>query len=126
MKISASIQESVLNATSKALATNGQEGLNVVPVSVVHVTDNSIWLFDFFMDKTVKNISNHPQVALTCWGGLSGVQIKATASYITDGDDFVSAKNYILQEFPERVLKGLLILKPESYYDISVATPKNI
>ncbi len=91
MSISPNIASFLSSAEAKAMATNGPSGINVVPVSMIKVADEAIWLFDFFMDKTVKNIQTEPKVALTAWTGMTGVQIKGVITYITSGEDFEEA-----------------------------------
>lgn len=114
------IHEIIRNAEAKALATTGPAGLNVVPLSMVKVNDGStIWLFNFFMDKTVKNLAAEPFVALTCWSALRGVQIKGDATYTTSGTDFDAAANWVASQNPKRVIKGLIALVPTEIYDIS-------
>lgn len=123
MEITDTIKDSVLKATAKALATNGPAGLNVVPVSVVAVTAEAIYLYDFFMDKTRKNLSKfNTPVALTCWEGLTGVQIKATASYVNNGEIFDAAVIEMSEKFPDRTLKGLVALTPKACFDVSADT----
>ena len=53
------------NATSMALATNGEDGINIVPLSSWTVHEDKVLLYDFFMNKTAKNCKNNPKVALT-------------------------------------------------------------
>lgn len=66
MTINDSVKYIILNATSKALATYGSAGINVVPVSSVQVVDNAIWLIDYFMEKTSQQIQENPNVSLAC------------------------------------------------------------
>jgi predicted pyridoxine 5'-phosphate oxidase superfamily flavin-nucleotide-binding protein len=117
--LSEQIQAALLNAEAKALATIGPAGLNVVPVSVIDVTEDNIFLFDFFMGKTVENIQAEAQVALTAWAGLTGVQVRATAEYISDGEVFDVANETMKEQYPERVLKGVLVLTPKAVYDVT-------
>jgi predicted pyridoxine 5'-phosphate oxidase superfamily flavin-nucleotide-binding protein len=117
--LSPTISEALHTAEAKALATSGPGGINVVPVSMIKVNDDSIWLFDFFMDKSAKNVELSPQVALTAWSGMKGVQIKGTAEYLTSGPDFEEAVRFVASENPSRVVKGLIILSPTEIFDIS-------
>lgn len=113
------VTETIISAAAKALATGGPEGINVVPVSVVTVVDDTIYLYNFFMHKTIANILVNPEVSLVCWSGLSGIQVKATARYLTRGDEFVQAKAEMKERFPERTLSGVLVLSPRVVYDVS-------
>lgn len=118
------IQTTILKATRKALATYGDNGINVVPVSMVRIVDNQIWLFNFFMGKTIKNIQENPLVALSCWDGLCGVQIKASVEYMTEGDQFEEAVTWVAEKNPDRVVRGLLILTPTGGFDVSADREK--
>jgi predicted pyridoxine 5'-phosphate oxidase superfamily flavin-nucleotide-binding protein len=69
--------------------------------------------------KSAKNIEASPQVALTAWTGMKGVQIKGTAEYLTYGPDFEEAVSFAASENPSRVVKGLIILSPTKIFDIS-------
>ncbi|MCA9363070.1 pyridoxamine 5'-phosphate oxidase family protein [Candidatus Kaiserbacteria bacterium] len=119
MKISPKISDIVRTAKAKALATVGDDGVNVVPVSTIKVNDSSIWLFDFFMKKTTENIKENKSVGLACWTDLTGVQIKAEVEYVNEGELFTEATAWVKNECPDRVVKGLLILTPTQICDIS-------
>ncbi len=109
----------VVTAPMRALATHGSCGLNVVPVSVVTTLDTDIILYDFFMDKTIKNIQSSSQVSLVAWDGLSGIQLKGNAEYLQSGDAFVAATKSMQQRFPERTLRGIVRFTPTTVYSVS-------
>ena len=114
------ISENILSAESKALATQGATGINVVPVSTIYITpDGEIILVNYFFKKTLENILAHPEVALVCWSGMAGYQIKGTVAYITEGELFEHIKNRVYQALPDRVVQGILVLTPGEIYDIS-------
>jgi len=119
MSLSNKVIETLTTATAKALATTGPDGVNVVPVSMIKVNDDSIWLFDFFMDKTTINVAANSTVALTAWTDMVGVQIKAEAEYVTKGTLFEEATAWVKTQNPERVTRGLLVLTPTAVFDIS-------
>lgn len=66
MTIDDSVKYIILNATSKAFATYGSAGINVVPVSSVQIINDTIWLIDYFMGKTSQHIQENPAVSLVC------------------------------------------------------------
>jgi len=117
--LSPAVQECLVTATAKALATTGPASLNVVPVSMINVTETEIWLFDFFMGKTVENIMNEPATALTAWTDMVGIQVKGHVTYHTRGDRFDEGVAFVQSQNPERVTKGVLIITPTHVYDIS-------
>lgn len=119
MQFSNTIITVIETAEAKALATMVNGDLNVVPVSMIRVLPAAIWLFDFFMDKTAENIKTSPQIALTTWSGMKGIQIKGTASYITEGSLFLEAVDWVKAQNPERITKALIVINPERIYDIS-------
>ncbi len=121
MEFSQKIADSLLAADSKALATNGSHGLNVVPVSSIRIVDGKIWLINYFFKKTLENILAQPDVALVGWKGFEGYQVHGTVEYVTDGELFEDAKEWVAERLPDRVVKGLLIITPKEVYDISPA-----
>jgi len=111
----------LLNAEAKALATCAGGDLNVVPVSSIKVVDGKIWLIDSFMEKTRENLRESPSVSLACWKEMIGFQVKGTCTYVTEGSDFDTAREWIKTLLPERMVKGLLIIDPGAVYDIAPA-----
>lgn len=108
-------------AEQKVLATMGSDGPNVIPLSMVEVASDRIYICDCFMDKTVANIRNETRVALAFWKGFEGVQIKGSVSYKTEGAEFERFRNWLLERHPDRTLRGVLIVVPTAVYDIAPA-----
>ena len=119
MSLSNKVIEALETAEAKSLATVGQDGVNVVPVSMIKVNEDSIWLFDFFMKKTEANVRANPKVSLTAWTDMTGVQMKGDVNYVTKGDEFDASVEWCHTQNPERVVKGLIVLKPTKIFDIS-------
>ena len=119
MELLPQVIEEILQADNKALASYGKHNINVVPVSTIRIVDNKILLMNYFLKKTLDNIVKNPHIALSCWKGLSGYQIKGTVEYIEDGDIFEEAKEWVKRNVQNRTLKGLLIITPENVYNIS-------
>lgn len=113
------VKNIVLSADSKALATCGDEGINCVPVSTVDYIDGDIWLYDFFMERTRLNIESNPRCSLACWKAMKGIQIKGDAVYLSSGDLYDKALIIAQKKHPDRVLKGLIILKINSVYSVT-------
>jgi len=124
MNLAPDIRSVIANASAKALASYGPAGLNVVPVSTVRVNIESVWLFNFFMDKTVRNIAEAPTVALACWDDLTGIQLRATAEYFTKGKVFTEAAAWVAPKHPDRTLRGVLVLTPTACYDVTADLKK--
>lgn len=113
------IEQFILEATSKALATNGEHGINVIPVSTIKVVDGNIWLINYFMDKTLQNIASNKNVALVCWLKMMGYQIKGEIEIFTEGENFEEAVKWVKEILPDRNVRGLLVLHPKKIFDIS-------
>ena len=113
------VKKFLLSADSKALATYANEDINVVPVSTIMVEDDEIWLVDYFMYKTVKNILQNENVSITAWKDLYGYQVKCKAKYETGGVKFDKVVEFVKQILPDRLVKGVLILSPKEIFDIA-------
>ena len=105
---------------SKALATSGPHGINVVPVSAIRVTDEYVFLFNFFMRKTAQNVQSRSEVSLVAWQGSEGYQVKASCEYFTDGAVFADAQEWVSEHHPTRELRAVLRLSPTQVFDISL------
>jgi len=119
MRITPTVQTILETAPAKAFATTGLDSINVVPVSMIRVNESSIWLFDFFMDKTADNVRTSSTCALTAWDDMKGIQIKGDATYVTTGESFDEAVDWVYTQNPDRIVKGLLIVNPATIFDIS-------
>ncbi len=124
IKIPDNVMEIILHADGKALATTGESGVNVVPVSSIRISDNQIWLINYFMNKTYQNIVKNPNVALACWKGLEGYQIKGKACIHTKGLLFDAARAWIAEILPDRIVRGLIIISPQEIYDVSASAER--
>ncbi len=120
MQLSAACVETLLHAEAKALATKSSAGeVNVVPVSTLKMVGDEILLVNYFFGQTLENIQSNPEVALAYWKGLEGYQLKAVARYETTGALFDEVVMWIKEILPSRVVKGIVILTPQSVRDIS-------
>lgn len=108
------------NADGKALATQHvDDGVHVVPVSVLYVHAAHITLVNFFMGQTIENITANPNVSLAAWRDSSGCQIKAIAEHHESGDIFDEVVADIATTMPDRTVRGVLTLTPQEVFDIS-------
>lgn len=121
MIVSPEVVNVILTAESKAIATNGPHGINVVPFSTVFVINNTIWLINYYFNKTAKNVQSDPSISLVCWKGFSGYQIKGSTEYLESGDLFDRAKRMVAEILPNRIVKGLLVITPTEVHDISLS-----
>ncbi|PWR70069.1 pyridoxamine 5'-phosphate oxidase family protein [Methanospirillum stamsii] len=97
------------------LATASKSGIpNVAPMgSVFLIDDETIWIGDNFMQKSLQNVLENPKAALYLYGpGAKGCfQIKADVTVKTSGDEHAKLKAMIQEKKPNLSVKSLLILK---------------
>lgn len=107
------------------LATATKDGVpNVVPVGAKKIIDDeTILISDQFFTKTLKNMKDNPQVAITTWDKFEGYQIKGTVAIETSGQRFEETAKWIEEigkslNLPLRS-KGAVILKVTEIYSVS-------
>lgn len=122
MQLPHEVAEFIKSAGSKTLATIGEDGPNVVPISMVSLDGEHIVISDCFMDKTRQNVQKDPRAALAFWQGMEGMQLKGEITYEKDGDRFGQYAAKLAEDHPDRQLCGVLVFAPEKVYDLS---PKN-
>ena len=119
MKLPSEIVAVIQEADNKALATVGEDGPNVIPLSMVIVDGDNLIICDCFMDKTVKNVQGDSRVALAFWKGFVGVQIKGRVSYETSGEYFDRYTDWLKEKHADRTLRGVLVVSTEHVYDLA-------
>lgn len=107
------------------LATASKDGMpNVVPVNAKKIIDDeTILISDQFFNKTLKNLKENPQVAITIWDKLEGYQLKGTVTIETSGKRFEETAKWIDEMAKKLNLpiksKGAVILKLTEIYNVS-------
>jgi hypothetical protein len=119
MQLPSEIIKMIEEAENKVLATIGEDGPNVIPLSMVIVESDDIIVCDCFMDKTVKNLSHDSRVAISFWKGFAGVQIKGHISYETTGERYDRYTKWLKGKHPDRTLRGVLVITSEHAYDLA-------
>jgi predicted pyridoxine 5'-phosphate oxidase superfamily flavin-nucleotide-binding protein len=104
-----------------AIATASKSGIpNVAPMSTVQiVADDTIWIGDNYMVKTLANVKENPHLALYIWDPEKKrcFQIKGTVTVKTSGPDYEKIKAQIKAKGPHYPAKGLLIVKVTEVFD---------
>lgn len=124
-KLTQRIKEIIEKQETIVLATATKEGLpNVVPVNAKKIIDDeTILISDQFFNKTLKNLKDNPQVAITIWDKLEGYQIKGTATIETSGKRFEETAKWIDEVANKLNLpiksKGTIIVKLTEIYNVS-------
>jgi len=103
-------------ATIKAfpVATASKDGWpNVVPIGFVElVDDETIWIADNFMKKTLANLRENPKAAIYVWGPETKgcFQIKGDVSIVTEGEDFQKMREIVLAKMSQAPAKSLIVV----------------
>ena len=81
------------------MATASKDGIpNVVPIGFCQlVDDETIWIVDNFMFKSLTNLKENPNVAIYVWGPDTGgcFQIKGKANIIDSGEKFEKMRSIV-------------------------------
>ena len=107
------------------LGTADSNGVpNVVPVGAVRILDDeTILISDQFFKKTLANLRENPNVAISFWEMGEGYQIKGIAAVHTEGKIYEETAEWIrkLSEKIGRPLKskGAVVIKIKEIYSVS-------
>lgn len=97
------------------VATASKKGMpNVAPIAfVVLVKDDTIWLADNFMQKTLLNVRENPHSAIYLYDSDSKkcFQVKGSIDVKTSGEDYEKMRKMVLEKKPDLPAKSLLVMK---------------
>ena len=105
------------------VATASKDGWpNVVPIGFVElVDDETIWIADNFMKKTLANIKENPKMSVYVWGPETKgcFQIKGEVELKTEGPEFSQMQETVRSKMAKAPAKGLMVLKICEVYTCS-------
>ena len=121
------LNEEMKTAFSKVktfpVATASKEGVpNVVPIGFcMLVDDETIWIADNFMIKSLANLEENPNVAIYVWGPETGgcFQIKGKATVISSGEKFDKMKAMVNAAKPGLPAKTLIEVEISEVFQCS-------
>ena len=97
------------------VATASKSGVpNVAPIAFVQIAgDDTIWLGDNYMVKTLANVRENPKMAIHFWDPDTKkcFQVKGTVEVKTSGPDYDKVKAMIKAKNEKYPAKSLLVLK---------------
>jgi len=124
-KMTDRMKETFEKVENVILATTTRDGVpNAVPMGAKKIIDDeTILLSDQFLNKTLNNMKENPQVAVTFWSGFEGYQLKGTITIETSGERFDETADWIdkmgkAMNFPLKS-KGAVIMKISEIYGVS-------
>jgi len=115
VKLNADMKEAFSKMKVFPVATASKDGTpNVAPLAMVRLYDDeTIWITDNFMNKSMTNLRTNPKVAVYIWGPeIKGCfQIKGVASIKNSGKEYEEMKEDINRKRPELPARSLVIVK---------------
>ncbi len=115
VKLNADMKEAFSKMKVFPVATAAKDGTpNVVPLAMVELhNDETIWITDNFMNKSLSNLRINPKCAIYIWGPeIKGCfQIKGVTSIKTSGPEYEEMKANINRKRPELPARSLVIMK---------------
>lgn len=102
------------------LATASKDGRpNVVPIGAFKLLDDETLLIsDQFFNKTLANMRENPQVAISYWGDKGGFQLKGTVTLHTDDDIFAQDVAWMKELRPTLVPKSAVVMTITDVYTV--------
>jgi predicted pyridoxine 5'-phosphate oxidase superfamily flavin-nucleotide-binding protein len=115
VKLNADMKEAFSKMKVFPIATASKDGTpNVAPLAMVSLHDDeTIWITDNFMNKSMTNLRTNPKVAIYIWGPeIKGCfQIKGVAAIKNSGNEYEEMKADINKKRPELPARSLIIVK---------------
>jgi uncharacterized protein len=115
VKLTAEMKEAFSKMKIFPVATASKDGTpNVIPLGIVRlVDDETIWITDNFMNKSISNLRVNPKIAIYIWGPeIKGCfQIKGVAAIKNSGVEYEEMKARMNKERPELPARSLVIVK---------------
>ena len=123
MKLSTEVKE-VLSATRPiSFATASKGGVpNVVPIGMFKIVDDeTIWIVDNFMDKTLKNLKENPVASFYAYSKdfKESFQIKGKCVVENSGKDYADAVEFAHSVLPQAIAKNLIKMSVCKVYYVS-------
>ncbi|MCP1714588.1 putative pyridoxine 5'-phosphate oxidase superfamily flavin-nucleotide-binding protein [Methanocalculus alkaliphilus] len=121
VQIDQKLKDAIAEVKILPLATASRDGIpNVVPMGSIWVIDEeTIWIADNFMKKTLENVLENPHAALYVWSQSVGgcVQIKCDVTVEQSGENVGKMRAILHEKKPNLSGKSLLILKVKEIYE---------
>jgi len=121
VQIEQKLKDAIAEVKILPLATASKDGIpNVVPMGSIWIIDEeTIWIADNFMKKTLENVLENPHAALYVWSqGVGGcVQLKCDVTVEKSGEQVEKMRAILHEKKPNLSGKSLLILKVKEIYE---------
>jgi len=115
VKLNADMKDAFSKMKIFPVATASKDGTpNVIPLGMVELHDDeTIWITDNFMNKTLSNLRLNPKIAIYIWGPeIKGCfQIKGVTAIKNSGPEYDEMKASVNRKRPELPARSLIIVK---------------
>ena len=124
VKLTDEIKESLAATKLAFFATSAKDRTpNVDPIGAFKVLDDATLLIsDQFFNKTLANMKENPQAAISWWGEKAGFQIKGEVTIHTDGGSWRQNVAWMKEIRPSLKPKGAVVLKITDVYTVIPGT----
>jgi predicted pyridoxine 5'-phosphate oxidase superfamily flavin-nucleotide-binding protein len=114
------IKESLAGTKIVFFATASKKDIpNAVPVGAFRLLDDATLLIsDQFFNKTLTNMKENPNAAVTWWGDKGGFQVKGTVTIHTDDKIFSDNVAWMKELRPQLKPKSAVVLKVTEVFSI--------
>jgi len=118
VQLTEEIKISLQAAKLAFLATASKSGIpNVVPIAAFKVRDEETLLIsDQYFNKTLVNLKQNPEIALSWWAEKGGFQIKGTVSVHTNDEIFRENLAWMRESWPKFSPKSAVLVKITGVY----------
>jgi predicted pyridoxine 5'-phosphate oxidase superfamily flavin-nucleotide-binding protein len=112
------IKESLQAAKLAFLATASKSGIpNVVPIAAFKVrNEETLLISDQYFNKTLANLKENPEIALSWWAEKGGFQIKGTVTLHTNDEVFRENLAWMKESWPKFSPKSAVLVKITGVY----------
>jgi len=121
VKLTPEMKETFSKVNLFPVATASKNGVpNVAPIAfVIMMDDETLWLADNFMNKTLANVKENPQAAIFVYDSYLKrcFQIKGSIAVKTSGPDYEKMKNMVHEKKPGLPAKSLLVMKVTEVFE---------
>lgn len=120
-KLTPEMKETFSKVNLFPVATASKKGVpNVAPIAfVVMVDEETFWLADNFMHKTLANVKENPYAAIYIYDSYlkKCFQIKGSIEVKTAGPDYEKMKKMVHEKKPGLPAKSLLVMKVTEVFE---------
>jgi predicted pyridoxine 5'-phosphate oxidase superfamily flavin-nucleotide-binding protein len=118
VKLTQQIKDTIAMGTVYFFATSSNAGIpNVVPIKALKVMDDeTILVSDQYFGKTLKNLEENPNVAISYWGDKGGYQIKGKAAVHRGDKVFEEDVEWVHSFSPNLKPKSAVVIKVTDVY----------